>query len=104
MSQVHAVESIADVVMQVEVTTVADPTSSPIEWAFSPAGSTVEPSSWTVGAWVGSYAGGKVQAISPLLPSATSTVTLAEGRWTVWVRWSVGSETPVERAFQLLVR
>ena len=104
MSRVHEVESIADVVMQVEVTTPADPTGDPIEWAFTPAGSTVEPSSWTVGAWVGSYADGKVQAISPLLPSAGSTVTLAEGRWTVWVRWSVGSETPVERAFQLLVR
>jgi hypothetical protein len=101
MTRVQTVQRSADVVMQVEVSTPADPTGDPIEWAFTQGGA--QPTSWTVGAWVGSYASGKVQAISPLLPSATSTVTLAPGRWTVWVRWSVGSETPVEAPFEVLV-
>ena len=110
MSQVHVVESIENVVMQVEITTPADPSDDPIEWAFTPAGSDVTPTSWTVGAWVGEFVpgppnrSGTIEAISPLLPSATSTVTLAKGRWTAWARWQVGSEDPAKRAFQLLVR
>ena len=101
MGRVQSVSSLADVVMQVEVSTPADPTGDPIEFAFTQGG--VDASSWTVGAWVGSYADGKAQAISPLLPSSGSTVTLAKGRWRVWVRWTVGSETPVETPFEIAV-
>jgi hypothetical protein len=103
MSRSYLVESPAVEVVPVIVTTVADPTGSPPGFAFT-AGNT-DPSSFTAGSWSGTWSATTKQAVAltPTLPAATATVPLAEGRWTVWCRFTVGGETVVERAGQLVV-
>jgi hypothetical protein len=103
MTRSYSVESPAVEVVPVIVTTVADPTGGAVEFAFTSANT--DPSSFTAGAWSGTWSAttGRVVALTPTLPASGATVPLAEGRWTVWCRFAVGGETVVERVGQLVV-
>ena len=95
MSRSYMVDSNSVEVVPVFVTSVADPTGGDApEFAFTASG---EPSSWTAGTW-GAWDATRSRAValSPTLPGSGAAVTLAEGRWTVWVRFDVGGEIVVE--------
>ena len=98
----YRVDSNSVEVVPVFVSTVADPTAGDApKFAFTASG---EPSSWTAGSW-GAWdaARGRAVALSPTLPASGATVTLAGGRWTMWVRFDVGGETVVESPGMLVV-
>ena len=103
MSAIYQAESGSVEVVPVIVTTVSDPTGGDApEFAFVSGDG--NPSTWTAGTW-GTWTAGTSSAValSPTLPSDAATVELAEGRWTVYVRFDVGAETVVEAVGTLVV-
>ena len=100
-SRSYRVDSNTVEVVPVRVVTVADPTAGAVEFAFT---QSAEPTSWTAGSWgTWTAATSLAIALSPTLPAAGATVTLAEGRWTIWCRFTVGGETVVESPGELVV-
>lgn len=84
------------VYLQVPVTVTAagvayNPTSDVVAFAFPTPGAA--PSAWTAGSWDTSISGGPVAQI---LVGPGGTVTLAKGRYTVWVKVTDNPEIPVE--------
>ena len=103
MTRSYLVQSTAVENVPVVVSTVADPTAAVPGFAFT-VGDT-DPSAFTDGSWSGSFdaARSRAVALTPLLPATGSTVPLAAGRWTVWVRYTQGVETVVDRVGVLVV-
>jgi hypothetical protein len=80
------------------ITTSADPTAGAVSWQATAVGS--QPvGTWVAGSWSGSYASGEATTVSPLL----AALGLTTGTWRLWVRWSVGSETPIRIAGDLRI-
>lgn len=77
----------------------SDPTGGVVEWQLAAAGSAPAIGSWVAGTWSGSYASGKATAVSPLIASLGATA----GRFGVWIRWTVGTETPERNAGELVI-
>lgn len=103
MSAIYQAESGSVEVVPVVITTVSDPTGGDApEFAFVAGDG--NPSTWTAGTW-GAWTAGTSSAVAltPTLPASTATVELAEGRWTVFVRFDVGAETVVEAVGTLVV-
>lgn len=86
----------------VTIATVADPTGGDVEFALA-AGT--NPTTWVAGEWDGSWsaANGRVSALSPLVGSGQALDTDGETDWSLWVRWTVGTEVPVRRPAKIRV-
>jgi hypothetical protein len=79
------------------ITTSADPTAGAVTWQATAVGS--QPvGTWVAGSWSG-YAAPYATTVSPLL----AALGLTTGTWRLWVRWTVGSETPIRIAGDLRI-
>lgn len=87
--------------LRATVETSADPTGSTVSWQLTATDATPAADSWVAGAWSGSYSGGKATTISPVLTSGLGAS--AGTRYTAWVRWTVGAETPERIAGDVLI-
>lgn len=84
--------------LNVTVTSRAgDPTGGAVEFAFVAVGAGTAPSSWTAGTWgTWNAVTESVVAVTPTVGSAGSVV-LAAGNWSVFVKYTVGGETVIEK-------
>jgi hypothetical protein len=81
------------------VVTDTDPTGDAPEWQATATGGPAT-DDWETGEWDGTYSSGRATALSPVI----ATLGIDEvGTWRLWVRWTVGSETPVRMAGQVKV-
>lgn len=85
------------------IETTADPTGDTVEWQLTAVGTAPAAGSWSAGSWVGSWDAGhqRAQTSSPLVVSELGAVT--GEHYDVYVRWTVGSETPEHYAGRLRV-
>ncbi len=97
------IESTTSERVNVEVTTTADPTGALPDFAVTT--TDTEPSSWVAGSWDGTWDSttGKVDAKSPTVGAGASLVVAGGTDYDLWIRWTVGSETPVKLACRLRV-
>ena len=105
MSGSYLVEQPTTEFVPVTIWAPSDPTLSGVpSFAFQPAGSDAA-LSWVNGSWVsGSWSASTGSAVA-LTPSLSDgTVTLSAGRYVVFVRHTLGSETPVMSVGVLAVR
>ncbi len=95
-NRLYEVGSTAEVVVPIQIETSGDPTAGAVEFSFT-AKTATDPGSFTAGSWSGSFDAttGMVTALTPTLPTTGADVELAEGRYKVWARWTVGGETVV---------
>ena len=90
------IESVGVAKENVIVRTFSDPTGTPPDFAVT-SGAT-EPSSWVAGEWNGSFdvATSEIPALTPTMGSAGALVVAGGSEYDLWVRWTIGVETPVE--------
>lgn len=96
--QVVQVESSSVEVIEVEVTTAADPTAGAVTFSFT-AHTATDPGTFSSGSWDGSFDAttGQVTALSPTVGSSSATVDLTSAsKWKMWIKFIVGSETVVK--------
>lgn len=87
------------------VTADLDPTTLPIEFAFT--ATTERPSSWIAGSWEstpGSLAGTTWSGVARTPVVGTGGLDLAVGTYQVWARLTAGAEVPVVKVDRLKVR
>lgn len=89
--------------LRATVYTTADPTGGAVEWQLTAVGSKPASDGWDAGAWDGSYNADndRATAVSPLVVATLGATTGA--RYTVWIRWTAGAETPERIAGELLM-
>lgn len=100
---VRDVESSTAEKLPYTVTTSSDPSAAAPEFALTTSG---DPSSWVAGEWTGgvwSPTTGKIRALSPLVGDGQTLDLNAGTVYSVWIRWTVGAETPVRLAEQINV-
>lgn len=93
--------------IEAELETTADPTGGAVSWSFPALN--VRPTSWVAGTWRGARGVGtqwKATTLSPLVGAtgAAGTVNLTAGTYDVYVKLTVGTETPVLSVGTLTVR
>lgn len=98
---VYEVESDSIEVVDVPIVTPADPTGGSV--SFSAVAITTDdpkpsPSTFTDGSWSGSWDSTtkKVLAQTPTTPASGTDLELSAGDYRLYVKWTVGSETPVK--------
>ncbi len=79
------------VVLEIE----SDPTGILPSWAITDVND-LSPTAWVNGTW-GTYANNKVKAYTPTLPSNTSQLASTEDWGFLWLRFTVGAETPIRQ-------
>jgi len=88
----------------VTIATSADPTGGDVEFSLTTGAS---PTVWVAGTWDGSWNAttGRVSALSPLVGDGQDLDTDTDGvsDWSLWVRWTVGTEVPVRLATKIRV-
>jgi hypothetical protein len=96
------VESTTAEKLQVEISTVADPTAGAVQFAVTQGHdpTSFQAGNWVVGSWDPST--GTAVALTPLL-GAGQTLAVTEGIWRLFAKWSVAGETPVRLAAVLRV-
>lgn len=84
------IPSISTEYLRTEVESVVDPTVYPVDWAFVAPG--VEPGAldWVIGTWDP----GAAVATARCLVGPEGDVTLADGKYRVWLRITADPETP----------
>ena len=83
-----------------------DPTSFPVEFALISEANQPEAGDWTAGAWGTWNATARTaDAITPTIGGTGSGASLsrAHGRWALWLRIQLPSETPVRMPCYVLV-
>jgi hypothetical protein len=79
--------------VKLPVQTSADPTGNPPSWGAARSGDV--PATWVAGTWEGSWAPGVwLEAVSPTIGAIGAEIPLTVGRWVIWFRFPLGSETP----------
>lgn len=97
MSRSYSIESGAIVNVPIIVDAPADPTSGAVSFSIV-ARSETNAGAFTAGTWVsGSWNATKLEAIAltPTVGATGATLELAEGKYKVYTKDVVGSETPI---------
>ena len=103
MTRSYSVDVGSVEIVPVEITTVADPTGGAVEFGVVASGATGNPQSWVAGSWgVWNATTSKVTALSPTLPAPGTFLPLTVGRYSLHVRWTVGSEDQIVKQVGLL--
>ncbi len=105
MTRAYYVESGSDETIPVDVDAPADPTGGAVTFSFV-ATNAGDSDTFTAGSWVASSWDSTAltaKALTPTLPSSGSTVTLTAGRWKMYVKTIVGSETAITSPGVLVV-
>ncbi len=97
MSRSYSAESGSVEVVPVVVTASDDPTGGAVTFSFV-ATSATDASAFVAGSWSGSYNAttNEATALTPTLPAAGATKTLAEGNWKMYCKFIVSSETVIQ--------
>ncbi len=88
------------------VRTSADPSGSLPEFGVSRSFSE-NPTTWVDGSWVAGtlkahrLGGQEIKALSPLVGDGQDLDITENGIWVIWIRWTVGDETPLMAAEQV---
>ncbi len=97
MSRSYSAESGSVEVVPVVVTAAADPTGGAVTFSFV-ATTVTDAAAFVAGSWSGSYNAttNEATALTPTLPDAAATQELAEGKWQIYCKFIVSSETVVQ--------
>lgn len=97
------VESTTAEKMPYLITTSSDPSAAAPEFAVTTSG---DPSTWVEGEWTGeawSPTDGQIRALTPLVGAGQALAITAGTQPYLWIRWTVGTETPVRLLEQINV-
>jgi hypothetical protein len=97
-----SVESIET--LRATIKTTNDPTGTAPAFAFSALSDMDPTDDWNNGSWGTWNSSSKVaDAVSPTFPDTTATVSLSVGTYNIWMKWTVGSETPIKLLGRVVV-
>lgn len=82
------------------VTANVNPTATPPEFAFMPAGVEPAEADWETGEWESNAA----PYVARILIGPGGTVVLADGKYKAWIRLTANPERPVEQFDSLTVK
>ncbi len=83
------IESASIEPVDVTIKSVADPTGSLPTFSVTATNVTTPPGPWIDGSWDGAWSATtkRISAVSPTLGATGAGVVVAEGRYTLWIKW-----------------
>lgn len=89
----------------VTVKAPSDPTGGAVEFAVTTGPSPTDPSGWVAGSWFGTWSAetSLVTALTPVMGNGQALSINGDTLYDLWVRFTVGTETPVKHVGRVRV-